>query len=103
MSVGPGNPSTDAFKFSLSNETQSNESGGDYYTAMVAACFVAAVAVVAFLVVAGLYLKRTTTYKAIISGNGAPAGNGTSSNGRPFKVYFYWLSVADNRGTFEAY
>ncbi len=40
---------------------------------MVAAAIIAAFAILALLIVTALYLKRTTTYKAIISGAGGPA------------------------------
>eukprot|EP00095_Tigriopus_kingsejongensis_P003970 maker-scaffold310_size212938-snap-gene-0.12 protein:Tk03970 transcript:maker-scaffold310_size212938-snap-gene-0.12-mRNA-1 annotation:"epidermal cell surface receptor" len=51
----------------------SNSSAGDdhssYYNGMVVAAIIAAFAILALFVVTALYLKRTTTYKAIISGH----------------------------------
>ena len=49
--------------------------GGDYYNSLVAAAIVACFIFVALVVVTALYLKRTTTYKAIISGSGGPMDN----------------------------
>ena len=46
--------------------------GGDYYNSLVAAAIIAAFTFVALVIVTALYLKRTTTYKAIISGSGGP-------------------------------
>ena len=47
-------------------------SSGDYYNSLVAAAIVAVFIFVALVIVTALYLKRTTTYKAIISGSGGP-------------------------------
>jgi predicted permease len=44
-------------------------SGDDFYKSMVVAAVIAAIAILGLIVVMGFYLKRTTTYKAIISGN----------------------------------
>jgi hypothetical protein len=51
--------------------TAGNDDG--YYNSLIAAAIIASFALVALLIVTGLYLKRTTTYKAIISGSGGPA------------------------------
>ena len=45
-------------------------SSGDYYNSLVAAVIVGAFILLALVVVTALYLRRTTTYKAIISGSG---------------------------------
>ena len=55
---------------------------------MIVAAVIAGVAILAFLVVTGVYLKRTTTYKAIISGDqGGKRRKATFAN-RAFKVCF---------------
>ena len=52
------------------------------------AAIIAGVGILAFLVVTGIYLKRTTTYKAIISGDqGGKRRKATFAN-RGFKVIF---------------
>ena len=43
-------------------------SNKNFYNGMLIASIVAAVALLALIIVLALYLKRTTTYKAIISG-----------------------------------
>ena len=71
----------------LSDVNNAVGGGDDYYQSMVVAAIIAAVATLAFLVVTGIYLKRTTTYKAIISGdqNGKRGRKATFVN-RAFKV-----------------
>ena len=45
------------------------DSGSDnFYQGMIIASIIAAVGLLALIIVTALYLKRTTTYKAIISG-----------------------------------
>ena len=56
---------------------------GDYYNSLVAAVIAGAFILVALVVVTALYLRRTTTYKAIISGSGGSMGPlNDSSQGR---------------------
>ena len=47
-----------------------SEPATDYYDSMLITAIIAGMAIFALIVVVGLYLKRTTTYKAIISGDG---------------------------------
>ena len=56
-------------------------SPGDYYNSLVAAVIVGAFILVALVVVTALYLRRTTTYKAIISGSGGNVPLNDSSQG----------------------
>ena len=56
----------------------------DYYNSMLIASIIAGVAILGLLIVSGFYLKRTTTYKAIISGDGKRKK--ASFNNRAFKV-----------------
>ena len=51
---------------------------------MIIAAVIAAVALLALVIVTGLYLKRTTTYKAIISGD--RKSSKTAFTNRAFKV-----------------
>ena len=51
---------------------------------MLIAAIIAGVAILGLIIVTGLYLKRTTTYKAIISGDGKRKK--ASFNNRAFKV-----------------
>ena len=51
---------------------------GDYYNSLVAAVIVGAFILVALVVVTALYLRRTTTYKAIISGSGNDSSQGST-------------------------
>lgn len=60
--------------------------GDSYYNAMVVAAIVAAFALLALFVVTALYLKRTTTYKAIISGHGGKGHSSVATNDRPSKA-----------------
>ena len=63
-----------------------NASKDDYFQSFVVAAIIAGVGILAFLVVTGIYLKRTTTYKAIISGDqGGKRRKATFAN-RGFKV-----------------
>ena len=50
---------------------------GDYYNSLVAAVIVGAFILLALVVVTALYLRRTTTYKAIISGSGNDSSQGS--------------------------
>ena len=59
---------------------------------MLVAAIIAGVAILALIVVTGLYLKRTTTYKAIISGDGNRKNKATFAN-RGFKVSNNGLSL----------
>ena len=45
-----------------------DSSNKNFYNGMLIASIIAAIALLAFVIVTSLYLKRTTTYKAIISG-----------------------------------
>ena len=45
-----------------------DSSNKNFYNGMLIASIIAAVALLALIIVLALYLKRTTTYKAIISG-----------------------------------
>merc|ERR1719189_540977 len=45
-----------------------DSSNKNFYNGMLIASIIAAIALLAFIIVTSLYLKRTTTYKAIISG-----------------------------------
>jgi hypothetical protein len=66
--------------------SDNSAAGKDYYQSMIVAAVIAGVAILAFLVVTGVYLKRTTTYKAIISGDqGGKRRKATFAN-RAFKV-----------------
>lgn len=66
---------------------------------MIIAAIIASVALLAFIIVAGLYLKRTTTYKAIISGDGAGKRRKSAfSTNRAFKVIFYFLCLEIREG-----
>ena len=56
---------------------------GDYYNSLVAAVIVGAFILVALVVVTALYLRRTTTYKAIISGSGNVPLNDSSQGSIP--------------------
>merc|ERR1712029_307681 len=56
----------------------------NYYNSMLIASIIAGVAILGLLIVSGFYLKRTTTYKAIISGDGKRKK--ASFNNRAFKV-----------------
>ena len=68
--------------------SDNSAAGKDYYQSMIVAAVIAGVAILAFLVVTGVYLKRTTTYKAIISGDqGGKRRKATFAN-RAFKVCF---------------
>ena len=58
-------------------------SPGDYYNSLVAAVIVGAFILVALVVVTALYLRRTTTYKAIISGSGNVPLNDSSQGSIP--------------------
>ena len=58
-------------------------SGGDYYNSLVAAVIVGAFILLALVVVTALYLRRTTTYKAIISGSGNGGMNDSSQGSIP--------------------
>ena len=58
----------------------------NYYNSMLIASIIAGVAILGLLIVSGFYLKRTTTYKAIISGDGKRKK--ASFNNRAFKVKF---------------
>ena len=51
---------------------------GDYYNSLVAAVIVGAFILLALVVVTALYLRRTTTYKAIISGSGNDSSQGST-------------------------
>ena len=53
-------------------------SSGDYYNSLVAAVIVGAFILLALVVVTALYLRRTTTYKAIISGSGNDSSQGST-------------------------
>lgn len=64
----------------------SSDNESSYYTAMMVASILAGVLLLAFIVVTGLYLKRTTTYKAIISGDGAGKRRKATFSNRAFKV-----------------
>ena len=45
-----------------------DSSNKNFYNGMLIASIIAAIALLALIIVLALYLKRTTTYKAIISG-----------------------------------
>ena len=64
-------------------------SGGDYYNSLVAAVIVGAFILLALVVVTALYLRRTTTYKAIISGSGGNVPLNDSSQGSIPSVSVY--------------
>ena len=76
----------------LSDVNNAVGGGDDYYQSMVVAAIIAAVATLAFLVVTGIYLKRTTTYKAIISGDQGGKRRKATFTNRAFKVTTLKLS-----------
>ena len=65
-------PTTDSGHGETPNENTMGDDEGDYYNSLVVAAIIAAFTFVALVIVTALYLKRTTTYKAIISGSGGP-------------------------------
>ena len=67
-------------------DPENDKSQGDYYNSMLIASIIAGVAILGLIVITGFYLKRTTTYKAIISGDGKRKK--ASFNNRAFKVNF---------------
>ena len=77
------------------NGPSTSSKGGDsYYNSMVAAAIIAAFAILALLIVTALYLKRTTTYKAIISGQGNSKSSGVQKiNSAAFKVMYYFNNL----------
>ena len=78
-------PSQDAKNAGDSSDSQG--SGDSYYNSMVVAAIVAAFALLALIIVTALYLKRTTTYKAIISGDKKSSGMRANGSALPaFKV-----------------
>ena len=64
--------------------TSNGKNSKNYYMSMIIAAVIAAVALLALIIVTGLYLKRTTTYKAIISGD--RKSHKASFTNRAFKV-----------------
>lgn len=62
---------------------------------MIIAAVIAAVALLALVIVTGLYLKRTTTYKAIISGD--RKSSKTAFTNRAFKVNQLKSSFTPNK------
>ena len=67
---------------------------------MIVAAVIAGVAILAFLVVTGVYLKRTTTYKAIISGDqGGKRRKATFAN-RAFKVCVLKVKLFESTYTY---
>ena len=67
---------------------------------MIIAAVIAAVALLALVIVTGLYLKRTTTYKAIISGD--RKSSKTAFTNRAFKVNQLKSLFTANRALFFA-
>ena len=69
------------------DSSDSRNAGYSYYNSMVVAAIVAAFALLALVIVTALYLKRTTTYKAIISGDKKSSGMRANGSALPaFKV-----------------
>ena len=79
--------------------SDNSAAGKDYYQSMIVAAVIAGVAILAFLVVTGVYLKRTTTYKAIISGDqGGKRRKATFAN-RAFKVCILKVKLLELSGS----
>ena len=71
-------------------QTQERKSD-NFYKGMVIASIIAAIALLALIVVTSLYLKRTTTYKAIISGGKKSDSAYTNKAFTMVSFYFYFL------------
>jgi len=71
----------------------------DYYNSMLIASIIAGVAILGLLIVSGFYLKRTTTYKAIISGDGKRKK--ASFNNRAFKASTTSIQMSPRKPTTE--
>ena len=68
-------------------------SNKNFYKGMLIASIIAAIALLALIIVTSLYLKRTTTYKAIISGGKKSEFAFNNKAFTTVSVYFYFMCL----------